>query len=721
MTTFAQAATHEAKRWMKDAGIYLTRPVAILREYKREFLRPDLFAGLTVAVVMLPQAIAYALIAELPPQTGLYAAVVATLVGALWGSSKHLITGPSNAASLLVLSTLIVMVPPDSPEYLAAAAMMAIMVGIFRLILGFIHMGVLVNFVADSVVIGFTAGAGILIMANQFRHLLGLSIPSSPSLLVTLSDIFAEFQTLHSPSLILGVGTIIVILLVRRWLPKWPNALIGIIFAAAMVALFRLDARGVIVLGEIPRSLPPLSAFSLFKVEYIFQLSAGALAVAGIGLVEALSITRSIAGKTGQRLNSNQEFVGQGLANIAAGLFSGYTTSGSFVRSAINHEAGAKTQLAAVFSSLFVLIMMLALAPLATYLPRAGLAGVIMVTAYYMIDRKEMRRIFHASRGDSGIMVVTMLATLLLPLEFAVLAGVVVSFGRYIVKTSHPRVYPVVPTDNYRHFARVVDHDVCPQLGIIHISGSLFFGATHHVEDVIRENLEQHPHQNVLLLRMHVVDHVDVSGIHMLEAMVRLFRGRHGDVYLSGVRNAVLAQMKTIGFDQYIGDDHFLAREQAVEYLFHNILSPDVCVYECPFRVFAECQALPKFDYDVEFKVPESHAETPVPFWEPSEVMERFNQNDGFGLKLIDVRELSEFEEGHIPHSICIPVRAIPKREAAYPADIPLVLICRTGRRSTLAARILMDLGYENVYNLHGGYLAWRAAGLPVAVEEYES
>ena len=522
-------------QWLSDAGHFFYRPVAIFQNYSHSYLRPDMIAGLTVAVVMLPQAIAYALIAELPPQMGLYSAIVASVIGVLWGSSSHLHTGPTNAASLLVLSTLTAVATTGTPEYIAAAGLLAIMVGVARLGMGLARLGVLVNFVADSVVIGFTAGAGLLIGAGQLRHWLRLPGGSADEFLSILGALITHLAGSHLPSLLIGISVIGLIALLRRTKPTWPGALIAMVMASLLVAFLGLDEQGVITLGELPRDFPPLTDFSQFNLRLIGPLSTGALAIALIGLVEAMSIARAIAAHSGEHLDSNQEFVGQGLANVAAGLFTGYTCSGSFTRSAVNYSSGAKTPLAVIFSALFVLLAVLLFAPLAAYLPRAALAGTIIVTAYTMVDRKEIKRVWRTSRGDSGIMVATFLATLFLPLEFAVLAGVLASFGRYIARTSTPPVHSVLPDEQFAHFVHNPAKPVCPQLAVLTIEGSLYFGACHHVEEEIRANLENHPEQKLLLLRMHRMNLCDISGLHMLETVLRLYRQRGGGGFMVGV------------------------------------------------------------------------------------------------------------------------------------------------------------------------------------------
>ncbi len=700
----------------KEDSAFLLHPVTMLKGYTLANLRPDLVAGLTVAVVLLPQAIAYAMIAELPPEVGLYAAIVGAIVGALWGSSLHLHTGPTNASSLLVLASLVTVAQPGSPEFIAAAGYLAVLVGIIKLVMGLARMGVLVNFVADSVVVGFTAGAGILISLNQLKHLLRIDLPASPEIIQTIKALVANLDQLHQPTLILGLGTIILVASLKRYFSRFPAALIGMVVASIAVWLLKLDAHGVQVLGAIPRSLPPLTSLPLLSPALFWKLSAGALAVSAIGLVEAMSSARNIAAKSGQHLASNQEFVGQGLASIAAGFFSGYTVSGSFTRSAINYEAGGRSPLANVFSGVFVMVAMMVFAPLAVYLPRAALAGVLLVTAYGMVDRREMLKILHTSRGDSSVMISTMLATVLLPLEFAVLAGMLVSFARYLIKSSTPAVVSVVPDPGFRHFEIADRRPVCPQLGIMRVEGSLYFGAVHHVEEMIYMNQEAHPRQKFLLLRLHMVDHCDVSGIHMLGGVVAGYRRRGGDVFLDGVRPKVIEMIHLYGFDEILGYGNILNEEDTISHLFHKVLHPGFCVYECRERIFAECQALPKDDHSANLPedadIPEHEIDQVTPT-----TLKLLNDDPYDEVVLIDVREPSEFKKWHIPGSLNLPLRNLADDVPVLTTDQSVVFVSRIGRRSALAAVILQDLGQSRVFNLKGGMLAWEAAGFPLAVE----
>ncbi|MCB0205855.1 MAG: SulP family inorganic anion transporter, partial [Anaerolineae bacterium] len=371
---------------------YFARPVRLARTYDRANFQPDLVAGITVGVVALPQGLAFAILAGLPPAMGVYTAIVASFVAALWGSSDQLNTGPTNTHSLLVFSILLPIAQPGSPVYIAAAGLLAVMAGAFRVGMGLARLGVLVNFVSDAVIVGFTAGAGILIIIGQMRVVLGLSFPNSPLLTTTVGNLVVHVPETHLISLLLAVGTIVATVLIRRFRRSLPAPLIVMGLSALAVWALGLQTLGVAVLGQLPRGLPPIADLPLLNLNLIGDLSTGALALAVIGLVEAVAIGRALSTQTGQRLDNNQEFVGQGLANMAAGIFSGFPASGSFNRSSLNLESGARTPLASATAGVAVLAIVFLLAPVAAYVPLPTIAAMLIMSAYGMIDRREMAR-----------------------------------------------------------------------------------------------------------------------------------------------------------------------------------------------------------------------------------------------------------------------------------------------------------------------------------------
>ena len=702
---------------------YLRRPVALLRGYDRANLRPDLIAGLTVGVVLLPQAIAFALLAELPPVMGLYTAVIGGIAAALWGSSDQLHSGPTNTISLLVLSTLAVSVVPGSSEYIVAAGLLAVMAGVLQLGLGLLRLGFIVNFVSHSVIVGFSTAAGVLIALRQLNPLFGLSLPSADVATGLVNTIFGLTQT-HVLTAALGLGSIALIVLLRRISPRLPGSLIAVLAATLIVYLLGPRAAGVAVIGELSSGLPGLTPLPIFDLRLIAELSTGALALAAIGLVQTSAVSRAAAAQTRQRLDNNQEFVGQGIANMLSGLFGGYATSGSFTITAVKLRSGARTALASVVAALVVLLVMLLAGGIGAYVPVSALAGALIVTAWNMIDRAEIRRILRGAPGDAIIMIVTFLGTLFLELDFAVLTGILLSFVLYFLRTSAPRVQVVVPDEDFRHFTHRPDAPSCPQLGIVEILGDLYFGAVSHIEEEILAVAAHHPAQRYLLIRMHHVNQVDFSGIHMLESVVQAYRDRGGDVFLVHIAPRARRLLESTGCLAYLGEANILDEDEAVSRLFHHTLDPAICIYECPVRVFRECQNLPKrFDL-VDVSLPaldrpaansyEAAVVAPADLW-------RFLHMQPLDQQpvVLDVREPREYRRSHIPEAQSLPLSTLLGNGLVMAVDRPVVLVCQTGRRSRRAASVLRDLGHSNITIVEGGMWAWEAAGLLTAVEEF--
>jgi len=431
---------------------YLLRPITIIKNVRAHDIPADMLAGLTVATVAIPQAIAYASIAELPAQMGLYTAAIAAIVGSLWGSSRFLATGPVNALSLLVFPLLLSVALPGTPQYILAASLIAIIAGVISVTMAFVRLGAVVTLASRSVLLGFVAGAALHIAVGQIRHLLGLNIPASPELFASVLTIINKFPEIHGASAVLGLGSFLVMIVLSRLGNRIPAALSIITVSALAVVFLGLEEQGVIVIGQIPRSLPPFTWTStgmLPDIHMVRTLVIGSAAVAALGLIEAVAASQTLARRTVDRLDPNQEFFGQGLANIFCGIFSGYASSGSFTRSALAQQSGAKSHLTGVFTGLTILLALLLLAPYGRVIPRTAIAGVLLVIAWNMVDRSTIRRVIRTSRRETVIMSVTFLATLVLPLDFAILSGIVFSLAIFIVKSSLPRVYSTVPDPTF--------------------------------------------------------------------------------------------------------------------------------------------------------------------------------------------------------------------------------------------------------------------------------
>ena len=697
-------------------GDFVRRPLTILQGYRKKDLSADLVAGLTVASVAIPQAIAYASIAELPPHYGLYTAALGAVVGSLWGSSRHLATGPVNAISLLTLPILLSVATPGSPRYLLAASLLAVMAGLINIGLARLHFGALVTLASRSVLHGFAAGAAVHIVVGQLRHLLGVDVPAAPQLYRSVAAIFNAAATTHRESLIVGAATLVSVVILKRLGRRVPGALICITAAGGAVALFGLEAAGVKVVGDIPRSLPlpTLVATELLPdLELVRSLIVGAMAVAALGLVEAVAAAQTLARLSGHRLDSNQEFFGQGLANLVSGMFSGYPCSGSFTRSALAHQSGGRTQLAGAVTGVTILAGMMVLAPWARLVPRAAIAGVLLVVAWEMIDREGIRRALRTSRSEASILVVTFVATLLLPLEFAVLSGIVFSLAFFVISSSLPQVYQVVPDANYRHVVHRPEAPVCPQMAVMNIRGPLFFGAVYHIEEELRHNHEHFPGQNYLVLRMNSVEICDLSGVEMLEATVKTYRQRGGDVFLIRPHRTVMEiLLKSDFIDETLGPDNILEQDDPIEHLLHTVLDPHVCIYECEHSVFAECHGLDKHTYGDDMPSAANHHLQGHHLHISSETFMHLAQDPA--ALVVDVREPDEYRRGHVEGANLLPLRMLPELGPDLPRDRILLLCCRSGRRTSRAMNMLENLGFTRFYGLKGGIFAWRAEGLPV-------
>src|SRR5512139_1885825 len=384
----------------------------------RRAIKADIIAGITGAIIVLPQGVAFAIIAGLPPEYGLYSAIVPAIIAAFFGSSHHLISGPTTAISIVVFTTLSPLYPPSSAEYIQMALTLTFLAGFFQLALGVARLGALVNFVSHSVVIGFTSGASILIATSQLSNILGITAPKKHSFIHIWADIISRLSETNFYVLSIGLGTLLIAVVFKILKPKWPGMLIAMIAGSVMAFIMKGNDHSIRLVGSLPGHLPPLS-HPYITTSSLRELAPPALAVAMLGLAEAVSIARSIATKTEQRIDSNKEFIGQGLSNIIGSFFSSYASSGSFTRTGVNYEAGAKTPLAAVFAALFLAAIVVLVAPHTAYLPIPAMAGVLILVAGKLVNTRHIGHILRVSRAETAVLAVTFLATLFVQLEFA--------------------------------------------------------------------------------------------------------------------------------------------------------------------------------------------------------------------------------------------------------------------------------------------------------------
>jgi SulP family sulfate permease len=357
------------------------------------------------------------------------------------------------------------------------------------------------------------------------------------------------------------------------------------------------------------------------------------------------------------------------------------------------------------------------LLPFIARLPLPVLAGALAVTAWSMIDLKTIRRLWRGAPGDAVIMSVTLLATLLLPLQFAILIGVLMSLGYYLLRTSSPRVLPVLPDADFKHWIVDSGRPQCPQLAVVDVLGDIYFGAVNHVEEAIDAILAATPGQRFLLLRMHSVQHIDISGIRMLENVRRNLRDKGGDIYFVRVRPPVMERMRATGFLDQLPPAHILDEDAAIGTLFYHVIDPAVCIYECERRAFKECFSLPKRTLDGPISpIPLLPlGATPAPSVPARALWEELRGEQP--PLVVDVREPREFREGHIPAARLLPLPDLLRAPTELPHDQPIVLACRSGRRSARAAAVLQAQGYTNLRVLAGGLLSWEGANLLTAIE----
>jgi SulP family sulfate permease len=560
-------------------------------------LRADLMAALTGAVVALPQGVAFATIAGMPPEYGLYAGMVPAIVAALFGSSWLLVSGPTTAASIVLFTALSIHAVPGSPEYVQLALTLTMMVGLLQLVMGLARFGALVNFISHSVVVGFTAGAAILIGASQLKHFLGLILPRTSHFHETAWNVLIHWRDSNPYVVAVGLITLASGLLVRRFWPKFPymiaSMLSGSVAALALSLTMGPEVTRIASVGALPARLPPLSAPS-FTLENIQMLAPAALATALFALTEAVSIARSLADRTGQNLDASQEFIGQGLSNIVGSFFSGYVATGSFNRSGLNFQAGAKTPVSAILAGGLLMLLVLLVAPLANYLPNAAMASILFLVAWGLIDFRHIGKVLKTSPTESVIMVTTFLATLFLELEFAILSGVILSLVVYLNRTSHPRILARVPDPRLQERPFTTDAALpeCPQLKIIRIDGSLYFGAVNHAQEFLQEMHRQNPGQKHLLIVASGMNFIDMAGAEFLTHLAAEKEAEGGRLYLYDIKEGICSHFRLTGYLLDIGTDYiYESKTEAIADIFKR-LDAEICKH-CTARIFLECRTVP--------------------------------------------------------------------------------------------------------------------------------
>ena len=572
-----------------------------VREVSPITLRADALAGLLGAVLVLPQGIAFATLAGLPPEYGLYTAVIPCIIAALFGSSRHVLSGPTNANSLALFAMLAPLAAAFSPAYIQLVLAVTVMVGVLQWLTGALRLGVLANFISPSVLFGFTSGAALLIGLYALPDLLGLAKASAHGTVAVAVQVAAQLASLQPAALLVAAGTVGVALAVRRWRRSWPHMLIGMLAGTALAWAWNRYGLGAQAplrsVGEVP---VPWPRFEVPRITWAqaTELLGLAFALTIVALGQSISIAKMVALRSGQRIDSNREFRGQGLSNIAGGFFSCYVSCGSLNRSLPNLEAGARTPMAGVFSALLLVALVAVSAPLLALIPMAGLAALLLLVAFSLLDFARWRQLWVLSRSDFAVALATAFATVTLRLETAILLGMILSLMSFLFRTSRPAMRSMgfdsrEPDRQFVVLADVVDPlPECPQLKLLRMEGEVYFGAAQHVSDTLHALRHQPQPQKHLLVMGKSMNFIDLAGAELWEAELAARRAMGGDLYFHRPRPEVIAMWKKTGFTRVLGSEHqFPDKHTAIATIFQK-LDFEIC-RRCTARIFEECKTVP--------------------------------------------------------------------------------------------------------------------------------
>jgi SulP family sulfate permease len=581
---------------------------AWVMQVDKSTLRADLIAGMLGALLVLPQGFAFATLAGLPPEYGLYTAVVPCVVAALFGSSWHVVSGPTNANSLALFATLAPLAAVGSPAYIQLALAVTVLVGVMQWLIGALRLGSMANFISPSALRGFMSGAAALIVLHALADLLGLAAPSSHGSGALVLNLAQRLGSTNLAALGVGAATLAVVLVLRRVAPRLPVMLIGLAAGTALATLLNrltpwqeLSGPGVVaVVGRIPAILPRWH-WPGVAIQSLPDLLSIAFALTIVALGQSISIAKAVAARSGQAIDANREFRGQGLSNIVGGFFSSYVSCGSLNRSLPNLEAGARTPLAAVAASIWLLLLLAFTSPLLALIPLPAIAALLLVVAWSLFDIPGWRVLWSHSKPDFAIAAVTAFATMTVRIEVAILLGTILSLVTYLHRTSRPhvRVMGFDSTDHDRPFVVRADVPVplpeCPQLKMIRMEGEVYFGAVPHVADHLRDLRAAPDAAKHLLVMAKSMNFIDLPAAELWRDELRKRRAAGGDLYFHRPRPPVLDLWDRVGYTHEIGRDHIFATKRIAIATIFERLDRGICAH-CTIRAFEECRALPRPD-----------------------------------------------------------------------------------------------------------------------------
>ncbi|MBT3011111.1 MAG: solute carrier 26 family protein [gamma proteobacterium symbiont of Clathrolucina costata] len=552
----------------------------------RETVRADIIAGITVALVLVPQSMAYAQLAGLPVYYGLYASFLPPMVAAFFGSSRQLATGPVAVVSLMTAAALEpIATSPDT--YLAYAVLLAFMVGIFQMFLGLFKLGVLVDFLSHPVVVGFTNAGALIIATSQLGKVFGVSVEREAHHYETVwNTVLAAMENTHGSTLGMAILAFAIMWGIRRYAPNFPGVLIAVVVTTLIAWLAGFNEAGGRVVGDIPKGLPALS-LPVFDVKTVWQLIPAAITISLIGFMEAISIAKAMAARTRQRLNANQELIGQGLSNVVASVFSGYPVSGSFSRSAVNINAGAITGFSSIVTGLVVMITLIFLTPLLYHLPQATLAAVIIMAVINLIKIDPIIHAWKAQPHDAIVAVITFVLTLIFAphLDKGIIIGVLLSLGLFLWRTMRPRFAQLSRyKDGTMRDIRVRHLPTSPVISVVRFDGSLYFASAGYFETKILGVVAANPELKYIILDGEAINQIDATGEEVLHHLWERLQAQGIHLVIARMKKQFMDTIRRTGLKDKMGDDTFYSRiGLALNYVW-NQLGDSYDRENCPLR-----------------------------------------------------------------------------------------------------------------------------------------
>jgi len=520
-------------------------------------LSGDLTAGLTVAVMLIPQGMAYAMLAGLPPIVGLYASVFPLLAYAFLGTSRQLAVGPVAMVSLLVATGVGAVAEPGSAEFIVLAVVLAGMVGVMQLGMGLARLGSLVSFLSHPVVSGFTSAAAIIIGLSQLKHLLGADIPRSPHLHELAMNAAAHIHETQPITLGIGVAAIALLLGLKKWNKRFPGALVVVAAGSLLTWALRLDLRGVGIVGDVPAGLPGASV-PTFSLSDLGSLLPTALAISLVGFMESISVAKAFARKNKYEIDANQELVGLGVSNLVGFLFGGYPVTGGFSRTAVNGQAGARTGLASAITAVVIGLSLLFFTPLFYFLPNAILAAIVMTAVFGLVDLHELKHLWKVKKTDAALLLVTFAVTLFIGIEEGIAAGVILSLALFVHRSTRPHhaVLGRLPgTETYRNVKNFPEAEPVDGVAIWRFDASFYFANASFFRDQIDRLLVGDEPVRAIVLDASAINDLDASGATMLEDIAERLKAKQIRLLIAGAKGPVREVMRRAGLDEKLGDD----------------------------------------------------------------------------------------------------------------------------------------------------------------------